>query len=132
MAYLSVLKPALLVALGGAVGSVARWGLARALDRWGGVGGVGPGIVVVNVLGCLLIGVVLGTTSRGEPVVGSAGWRLLLATGVCGGFTTFSTFSQQTLELVAQGRGGVALAYAGLSVGLGLGATTVGWWICRL
>ena len=89
-------------------------------------------MLVVNVVGCLLIGVVLGTTARGNPVAGESA-RLLLATGVCGGFTTFSTFSHHTIQLLQAGRPGAALAYIGLSVGLGLGATAAGlllarWW----
>lgn len=120
-----------LVLTGGALGSVARWLLARALDRWLMAATVPVGVLTVNVLGCLLIGVVLGTTARGAPVAGENA-RLLLATGVCGGFTTFSTFSHQALDLVQQGRTNVALLYLGLSVGLGLAATAAGLALVRL
>ena len=113
------------MAVGGALGSVGRWALARALDRWLAAAVLPVGILAVNVLGCLLIGGVLGTGLRGQPVAGE-GARLLLATGVCGGFTTFSTFSHQTLALVQAGRPGAALGYAGLSVGLSLAATAAG------
>ena len=119
------MTPWLLVAAGGALGSVARWALARALDRWLAAAVLPVGILTVNVIGCLLIGLVLGTGLRGQPVAGESA-RLLLATGVCGGFTTFSTFSHQTLTLVQAGRLGAALAYAGLSVGLSLAATAGG------
>lgn len=125
------MKPLFLVALGGAAGSAARWALARLLDRWLAAAWLPPGILLVNTLGCLLIGVVLGTNAKGQPLAGESA-RLLLATGVCGGFTTFSTFSQQTLTLLTSGRSGAALAYVLLSVGLGLGATAVGWWMARL
>ncbi len=124
------MKDVLLVGLGGAAGSVARYALARALDRWLPTLAFPPGILLVNTLGCLLIGLALGVTTKGAPLL-SDNARLLLATGVCGGFTTFSTFSHQTLALINAGRTGAALLYVGLSVGLGLGATAVGVWVGR-
>lgn len=125
------MKAAFLVAAGGALGSVARWVLAQLLDRWLPNELFPPGILVVNALGCLLIGVVLGVTAKGQPLAGNEA-RLLLATGVCGGFTTFSTFSHQTLTLIAAGRVGAAVTYVTLSIGLGLGATVLGLWAVRL
>lgn len=120
----------LLVAAGGAANSLMRWLLARALDRWLAAALVPAGILTVNGLGCLLMGVVLGATSRGTPVAGESA-RLLLATGVCGGFTTFSSFSYQTLALAQQGGTSAALLYLGLSVGLGLAATAIGLGLAR-
>ena len=91
---------------------------------------VPAGILTLNMLGCLLISVVLGTTSRGTLVAGESA-RLLPATGVCGGFTTFSSFSYQTLALAQQGRTSAALPYLGLRVGLGLAATATGLGLAR-
>lgn len=125
------MKSLILVAVGGAVGSVVRWTLARLLDRWLAAAWLPPGILLVNVMGCLAIGLVLGSAARGLPAMASESARLLLAVGVCGGFTTFSSFSQQALSLLTTGRPGAALAYVGLSVGLGLAATAAGWWIVR-
>ncbi len=108
------------VALGGAVGSVARWQVAlwaapySQSVPWGTIG--------INVVGSFVIGLVavltLPTDGRSAPE-----WvRLLLMTGVCGGFTTFSAFSLQTLELLRVGAWGAALVNAGLSVTLCLAA----------
>lgn len=113
------------------MGSVARWLLARALDRWVTPAHVPLGILTVNLLGCLLIGIVLGVSGRGQPVAGENA-RLLLATGLCGGFTTFSTFSHQALALLQQGRLGATILYIVLSVGLGMAATAAGLTIARL
>ena len=109
-----------------------RWraGSLRALDRGPGPAGLPIGVLTVNVLGCLLIGVVLGTTGRGQFLVGENA-RLLLATGVYGGFTTFSAFSVHALTLVQQGRMGTALLHVTLSVGLGLAATAAGLGLTR-
>ncbi|WP_063746854.1 fluoride efflux transporter FluC [Catenuloplanes japonicus] len=101
------------VAAGGALGAGARYGVVTAWpDVWA--------TVAVNIAGCLLIGVILGWLSRrpdAHPLL-----RPFLATGVCGGFTTFSTFAVQTLEL-----GGVAaLAYVAATVTGALGAVWLG------
>lgn len=86
------------------------------------------GTLSVNILGCFLIGVVFALSDRGNL---SQEWRLFLATGICGGFTTFSAFSNETLALLRDGQ----LLYAGLyitsSVMLGLLATFAGYLILR-
>lgn len=121
----------LLVAIGGGAGSVARWLLARVLDRWVTAAAVPIGVLMVNVVGSLLIGLLLGCTARGQPVV-SENARLLLVTGLCGGFTTFSSFSHLTLSLLADNRPGAALLYVGVSVGMGVLATAAGISLARL
>lgn len=89
-----------LVAAGGMLGSVARYGLSGWAHRWSATG-FPVGTLVVNVAGSFLIGMVLAASlERGVP--GPAA-RLFLATGFCGGFTTMSTFSYETLALAAGG-----------------------------
>ena len=90
------------IALGGALGSVARFALAGWITReWGG--GFPWGTVLVNVLGCFVIGFFASLTApAGRWPVGLAG-RQFFMTGVLGGFTTFSSFSLQTLELAQEG-----------------------------
>lgn len=114
----------LLVALGGAAGSLLRWGL----EGWVDGGAAGPwGTLAVNVLGCLLMGVLL--TWRRLPSV--PGWAPpLLGTGLLGGFTTFSGYAVWA-RLVASPDREAALLHLGLTpalclVALGAGALLAG------
>lgn len=114
------------VAFGGALGSLARYGVG-VLAR-----GVWPGwpwgTLAVNVIGSLVIGVLFALfAERPAPE-----WlRLGLITGVLGGFTTFSAFSLETLELL-RGDGAVsAVLYVACSVALGLAACALGIWATR-
>jgi len=110
----------LAVFLGGGFGSLARYGLARwAIDAgreilWG--------TLAANVLACLLLGYLAYGASQETY---SPTTRLLLATGFCGGFSTFSTFSLEAFSLLQSGRIGLALLYVGLSILLGLAAVAV-------
>jgi len=115
MTALDTLPGVLLVAGGGALGAVARWGAGRGMLGLG----LAPELATlgVNVVGCLCIGVLLARTA--DPQV-----RLLLGTGVLGGFTTFSTFAAEGLGL--GGRPLHAAAYVLASVGLGLLACHLG------
>jgi CrcB protein len=115
------LRRILLVALGGTVGTAARLGLGLALPD---VGGVPLAVLVANVLGALLIGVLAAR------IPGSTDLRLLLGTGVLGGFTTYSAFMAGSVELWADAPA-LAFAYAAGSLVLGLGAAAVGLRIAR-
>lgn len=125
---MSALHPWLLVAVGGALGAMMRYGAAAAINRW--TQSLFPfGTLAVNVLGCLLIGYVMMSLPRtGE-------WReslrLLLVTGMLGGFTTFSSFSWETVGLIEEGRVAYALGNVALSLALCLFATFVGIWLAR-
>ena len=81
------------------------------------------GTLIVNVIGCLLIGVVFGLAEKGMV---TDEWRLFLATGILGGFTTFSAFSNETIGLLRTGQPGYALVYVTASVAIGLLATYIG------
>ena len=117
------MKAVLLVFLGGGLGSVCRY-LA---NRWvvGMVTSVFPaGTFLVNIIGCFLIGFLVFYTGRtGQQMVP---WRLLLVTGFCGGFTTFSSFSFENLQLLGDHQLLIFLLYAFLSIAVGLGATYLG------
>ena len=110
------------VALGGALGSVLRY-LA---SRW--INGLLPssfpfGTMSVNVLGCLLIGIFYGLSER----FGLGGdIKLLLTVGLCGGFTTFSTFMNENLTLFRSNDFIYTALYAGGSLALGLIAVYIG------
>lgn len=117
----------LLVAAGGAAGAVARYFLQQYVQgRWPLAWPVGTG--VVNAAGCLLAGLCLGWLER--YAVG-ASWRLLLITGVCGGFTTFSAFALENLALLRAGQAGLAALYAGGSVAVGVLLAAAGYWLAR-
>jgi fluoride exporter len=103
---------ALLVFLGGGLGAVARWGFGLWTVRTLGAGWPW-GTLGVNVLGGLAMGLVMGVllkANAGEP------WRLVLATGFLGGFTTFSAFSLETARMIEAGQWTNALAYISASV----------------
>ena len=116
------------IALGGALGSVARHFLSSAIYGW--TGSTFPwGILAVNVLGGLAMGVIveLGALrlSYGPEM------RAFLTTGILGGFTTFSTFSLDTVLLIDRGEILSAAAYAIVSVAGSVGALFAGLWLVR-
>ncbi len=119
------------VAVGGAIGSVGRFWLATVMTAL-----TGPrfpwGTLLINVLGSFVIGLVGGFTLTPGRVGMHPDIRIFLMTGVCGGFTTFSAFSLQTLELMQSGDVVPALGYAIGSVILCVLATYGGWLLGRL
>lgn len=121
-------KNILLVALGGSIGSVARYLVQK---YWGAnvAGGFPLSTFLINILGCLLIGVFYGLSTRTQFFTHEH--RLLLMTGLCGGFTTFSAFTLEGMNLVQQQRLSVFFLYFALSVILGLAATFAGYWITQ-
>jgi CrcB protein len=114
----------LLVGLGGGFGSILRYGTGGLVHRWAGQALFPWGTLVVNVLGCLLIGF-LGSLSEARGVLtGEA--RLFLFIGILGGFTTFSTFGYETFQLIRDGQISWAAANALSQLGLGLAAVWAG------
>lgn len=106
----------LAVGLGGAFGAVCRYLLGQAVPKL--VSGFPLGTFAVNIIGCFSIGLIVGIIGKH----GNLDPRLVLflQTGVCGGFTTFSTFSLETFTLLEEGRYTVAVLYIVLSIVLGL------------
>ncbi|TFC04879.1 fluoride efflux transporter CrcB [Cryobacterium mannosilyticum] len=114
-----------MLACGGAA-AVIRYLVSRTLPL--GPGGLPLGVLVVNVAGSLIGGVVLGLVERaavGDDV------RLVVLTGVCGGLTTFSTWSVETVELMLKGRWRAGLAGLAGNLVLGLGACAAGYLLAR-
>lgn len=106
------------VALGGALGAVSRAWVSHVLSSdfpWA--------TLVVNVVGSFIIGIVMSLESSGHAFQATA--RSLVAVGFCGAFTTFSTFSFQTLSLMNQGK----LLHALLNIGLSLFLTILAVWL---
>ena len=102
----------ILVAIGGAIGSVCRYlvsGLNVTSFPWG--------TFTVNVLGSLIIGLAVGLVNRG---IASPEMKLLLVTGFCGGFTTFSTFANESFSMMKAGDVLLTALYVGASVIIGI------------
>ena len=117
----------MLVSLGAVVGAVARYLLSEATERMFGhhlsEGGFPYGTLLVNVIGCLVICIFGGW---GIPDLSDT-TKLLLITGLLGALTTFSTFGWESLELMQNGKVGVALVSIGLNVVVGLVAVYGGY-----
>lgn len=117
-----------LVALGGALGSVLRYLITTAFGRYHAI----PfpyGTFTSNILGCLFIGLFSGWLLRQSPH--NAHLYLLLITGFCGGFTTFSTFSAENLAMLQQGHYTSFALYTLSSLALCLMAVMLGFWLAR-
>lgn len=118
------------IALGGGLGALARfavdgWASARA-RAWAPNLGVPLGTVLINVTGSLLLGLLAGWWMFQTP---DPGWKLLLGTGLLGGYTTFSTASVEAARLILSHRGWAAAAHAIGMLAASLGAAAVGVWL---
>jgi CrcB protein len=118
------MKGILLVALGGAVGSVERFKLSGYVLHHTIDWRFPAGTFAVNVLGCLAAGILAGLAEKYEFF--SADIRLLLFTGLLGGFTTFSAFGLETMFLMQRGQAWIAMLNIVLSVAAGLAALWLG------
>jgi CrcB protein len=123
------MKNILLIGLGGAIGSIARY----SCQRW--ITGLYPqsfplGTFLVNIAGCFLIGLFWGFSFR--SFANTESWKLFLMTGLCGGYTTFSAFTLEGVGLLKEEKTGLFLLYTLASVALGLLATYGGMKISRL
>lgn len=122
------MKNLLLIFTGGGIGSLFRFGLSRFINKMT----VSPfpfGTFIVNIIGCFLIGFIIFYTARfGER---AEQWRFFLATGLCGGFTTFSTFSLENVQLLDDQRILLFFAYTIGSVAIGILATYGGILVAR-
>ncbi len=115
------------VAVGGALGSVARYWIAVLVARLAGE--MFPwGTLLINVAGSFVISYFGTMTLPDGPRPASVGIRLFVMVGLCGGFTTFSSFSMQTIELLRDGEIGRALGYVAASVVLCLSANALGFY----
>jgi fluoride exporter len=116
----------LAVGLGGALGGLARWLLSDLLQAPPGLG-FPWGTLFVNTTGSFLIGGYAALVAPGERWSASLGQRLFFMTGFCGGYTTFSIFSLETILFLQAGQFGLAAAYVGISLVLWLGAAWAGY-----
>lgn len=116
-----MLKNLLLVGLGGSIGSMARYAASLLIRSKS----FPFATLSVNVIGSFIIGLVFALSIKEAAL--SNNWKLFLATGICGGFTTFSAFSVENMELLQNGKTGMALTYIMLSIVLGILATFLGY-----
>lgn len=117
------MKIYLIVAAGGALGAMARYGTDSMVGRWAGLG-FPWGTVTVNLVGSLVLGLLIGAAVHGLHL--GQEMRALVVTGFLGAFTTFSTFSLNTVTLIERGDTGVALGYVLGSVVCGIGLFFIG------
>ena len=113
----------LYVAAGSALGGVCRYLMQQSIQKH--VMGFFPyGTLAVNLLGCFLIGMIYGLAAKNNVL--SPQGRLFLAVGICGGFTTYSSFMMENYTLAQSGQLVSMLLYTGLSLVVGYAATALG------
>jgi CrcB protein len=107
---LAVNGPYLWVAFGAAIGGMARYGLSGIIGDW--IGATFPwGTLIVNVTGCFVIGIVNMLTGPDGIILVPVNARLFMMVGICGGYTTFSSFSLESLNLMRNGEWLAVTAY---------------------
>jgi len=112
------------VGLGGMLGAVARYFFGILIKSATFPYATG----FVNIVGALMMGLIMGLSVKGQI---SPNLRLFLATGICGGFTTFSAFAWENLELLQQQRYGSFMVYTLGTLALGIAATTIGYLLAK-
>ena len=116
------MKIIIAIGIGSGIGGIFRFLLSQIIQsRF--LSSFPYGTLGVNIIGCFLIGIVFGLSERGNI---SVEWRLFLATGILGGFTTFSAFSNETVSLLRDAQFRNAFAYIACSILIGLLATFAG------
>lgn len=124
------MEKVLLVGLGGCLGSMLRYGLGGLIGRLKSGWSFPLETLIINVAGCLAIGLLAGLAeSRG---IFSGATRAFLFIGVLGGFTTFSTFGYETFQLIRDGQMAAAAGSTGLQILLGIGGVWAGNVVARL
>ena len=119
-----MIKNLLVIGTGGFLGSIARY-LISQLNLTVSFHSIPVGTLTVNVAGSFLIGFLTGIAEK--SMILTPEWRLFLMVGLCGGFTTFSTFANENLMLIHNGQGLAVLLYTGLSIFLGFLAVYLGY-----
>jgi len=124
-----MLKNILLIGFGGFIGSIARYFVSM-LNLSISFFSIPVGTLLVNVMGSFLIGFLTGVAAKSTIL--TTEWRMFLMVGLCGGFTTFSTFTSENLMLIHNGQILSVLLYTGLSIFLGFIAVYLGYVLTNL
>jgi CrcB protein len=119
----------LLIGAGGFIGSVMRYLVGAWVQSLSGNNWIPYGTLTVNVVGCFLIGLVLGLAETRQLL--GEGTRALVVVGLLGGFTTFSAFGYETVAMVRDGHMVAAAANVGLQITLGLTAVLIGLYVSQ-
>jgi CrcB protein len=119
-----MLKNLLIIGSGGFIGSIARY-LVSQLNLSISFHSIPVGTLLVNIIGCFLIGFLTGVADK--SMILTTEWRLFLMVGLCGGFTTFSAFANENLMLMHNGQMMAVLLYTALSILLGFLAVYFGY-----
>ncbi len=116
-----MLRNILLAGLGGSIGTVIRYGISHLIRT--------PrfpfATLSINIIGSLCIGVVFGLAVRDSNFENN--WKVFFASGICGGFTTFSAFSIENLQMLQQGKYVLSLTYIACSIIAGIFAAWIGY-----
>ena len=124
---MEIIKNILAVGAGSFIGGAARYLVSL------GMKGIGKGFpwatLAVNLVGCLMIGLLWGLLSRNAAE--NTSWGLFLTVGLCGGFTTFSTFSKEALAMLQTGQMWGFASYIAISVLAGIALVALGYYIAR-
>ena len=123
-----IIKNTLFIGCGSYIGGAARYLVSIAMKTVGK--GFPWGTLVVNLVGCLFIGLLWGFFSKNSSE--SSSWALFMTVGICGGFTTFSTFSKEALMMLQAGNFISLLAYVTISVIAGIALVAAGYYLVRL
>lgn len=118
------MKNILLVGFGGMLGSILRYLATLVIKQTN----FPYSTLFVNLIGSLFIGMIMGWSVKQDN---TEFWRILLATGICGGFTTFSAFAWENLQLLNEQRYTHFCLYAGGTLILGIIAVAIGYWIIK-
>lgn len=117
-------KNLIMVGVGGMLGSILRYATGLLIKH----DGFPAATLAVNILGSFVIGCVMALAAKQDNFTD---WRLFLATGICGGFTTFSAFSWECQQMLQQQRYATAACYIGTSLIAGIAATFFGYWLIK-
>ena len=123
-----IIKNTLFIGCGSFLGGAARYLVSIAMKTVGK--GFPWGTLVVNLVGCLFIGLLWGFFSKNSNE--SSSWALFMTVGICGGFTTFSTFSKEALMMLQAGNFFSLMAYVAISVIAGIALVAAGYYLVRI